>query len=175
MASTTHASLKRIRSTASLNDAAKILLRLLPPLAASLQQPLSFSSNRKLLNYFPFNQCKFPFVWYSAITSPRNSQLNCRVATNSTMASKKTNLKAGKSKSARNVSSETKSRNAVCLIPYRPMSRQDLRGMVKMFHSIERHALFVSTYLIHLLLCHVGIDGMYCRSTKCYKVAGNSL
>ncbi|KYG13615.1 hypothetical protein FVEG_17647 [Fusarium verticillioides 7600] len=152
MASTTHASLKRIRSTASLNDAAKILLRLLPPLAASLQQPLSFSSNRKLLNYFPFNQ-----------------------STNSTMASKKTNLKAGKSKSARNVSSETKSRNAVCLIPYRPMSRQDLRGMVKMFHSIERHALFVSTYLIHLLLCHVGIDGMYCRSTKCYKVAGNSL
>ncbi|KAF5722323.1 hypothetical protein FMUND_2834 [Fusarium mundagurra] len=111
MASTTRASIKRTRSTASLNDAAKILLR--PPrckppttlfssvctsLTSIMRNPImsltrSFphAQNRKLLNYFPFNQ-----------------------STNSVMASKKTNLKAGKAgkagkpKSARNVSSETK-------------------------------------------------------------------
>ncbi|KAF5682130.1 hypothetical protein FCIRC_5176 [Fusarium circinatum] len=73
--------------------------------------------------------CKFPFVWHSAITSPKNPQLTCPVANNHTMAPKKTNLKAGKagkSKSSRNVSSETKSRNAVRLTFYRPMPRRDL-------------------------------------------------
>ncbi|KAF5530302.1 hypothetical protein FNAPI_13598 [Fusarium napiforme] len=93
MGSTTRAALKRTRSTASLNDAAKILLRFPSPLQACN-------------NTFLFRQYVLD-LHHAKPDHGTNTQFPTRTA----LQNFSTNLKAGKpgkSKSARNVSSETK-------------------------------------------------------------------
>ncbi|KAF5639523.1 uncharacterized protein FTJAE_4861 [Fusarium tjaetaba] len=105
MASTARAALKRTRSTASLNDAAKILLRFPSPLQACNNTFLFRQYVLDLHHAKPDHVTNTQFPTRTALQNFSTTSDSINVA------NKKTNLKAGKagkSKSARSVSSEMK-------------------------------------------------------------------